>query len=83
MSFVGPRPFPIYHLDQFEPDFRRLRASVVPGLTGYWQVTSRSTADLVMQVELDSYYITNWSLWFDLYALARTPWAVICGTGAR
>ena len=83
MSFVGPRPFPIYHLDQFEPDFRRLRASVVPGLTGYWQVTSRSTADLVMQVELDSYYITNWSLWFDLYALARTPWAVIFGTGAR
>lgn len=83
MSFVGPRPFPYYHLDQFDQGFRRLRVSVVPGLTGYWQVTSRSTADLVMQIELDSYYITNWSLWFDLYVIARTPWAILFGTGAH
>lgn len=83
MSFVGPRPFPYYHLESFEEEFRKLRSSVVPGLTGYWQVTSRSTADLVMQVELDSYYITNWSLWFDWYVLVRTPFAVILGTGAR
>jgi len=82
MSFVGPRPFPYYHLDQFGPDFRRQRASVPPGITGYWQVTSRSTADLMAQVELDSYYIKNWSPWMDLYILARTPWAVLFGPGA-
>lgn len=82
LSFVGPRPFPYYHLDRFDPEFRRLRASVVPGLTGYWQVTSRSTADLSEQMMLDSYYICNWSLWLDLYVLARTPWAVIFGVGA-
>lgn len=82
LSFVGPRPFPYYHLEQFDSGFRSLRTSVVPGLTGYWQVTSRSTADLVAQVELDSYYIKNWSLWFDLYVLARTPWAVFFGAGA-
>ena len=82
MSFVGPRPFPYYHLEQFDPTFRQLRTAVVPGLTGYWQVTSRSRADLVAQVELDSYYIRNWSLWFDLYILMRTPWAVLFGSGA-
>lgn len=82
LSFVGPRPFPYYHLECFEDEFRTLRASVVPGLTGYWQVTSRSTADLLGQVELDSYYINNWSLWLDLYVLVRTPWAVLFGVGA-
>ena len=83
MSFVGPRPFPYYHLDGFGPEFRRLRASVMPGLTGYWQVTDRSDADLEAQEQLDSYYIRNWSLWMDVYILARTPWAVLFGKGAR
>ena len=82
MSFVGPRPFPYYHLERFGSDFRRLRKSVVPGLTGQWQVTSRSTADLEAQERLDSYYIRNWSLWLDVYLLARTPAAVLFGKGA-
>ncbi len=82
MSFVGPRPFPYYHLDGFDPEFRDLRTSVTPGLTGYWQVTSRSTADLDMQESLDTYYIRNWSIWLDIYILARTPAAVLFGKGA-
>lgn len=82
LSFVGPRPFPYYHVETFTPEFRELRASVPPGLTGYWQVTARATADLAAQVELDTYYITNWSPWLDLYVLARTPWAVLFGDGA-
>lgn len=82
LSFVGPRPFPYYHLDAFEDEFRTLRSSVPPGLTGYWQVMARATADIQAQVELDTYYITNWSPWLDLYVLARTPWAVLFGDGA-
>ncbi|MEJ2667590.1 MAG: exopolysaccharide biosynthesis polyprenyl glycosylphosphotransferase [Deinococcales bacterium] len=82
MSFVGPRPFPYYHLEQFGAEFRELRRSVLPGLTGQWQVTSRSTADLEAQVQLDSYYIRNWSLWMDIYLLFATPWAVLRGKGA-
>lgn len=83
MSFVGPRPFPYYHVEQFSPEFRELRASVLPGLTGLWQVTARSTANLAAQEELDTHYIRNWSVWMDVYLLARTPVAIIVGKGAH
>lgn len=82
MSLVGPRPFPYYHLEQFSPPFRSLRCEVLPGITGLWQVSERSEGDLVVQETLDSYYIRDWSLWFDIYLLARTPWAVLFGKGA-
>ena len=82
MSLVGPRPFPYYHLEPFSDEFRALRRQVVPGLTGMWQVSSRSEGDLEVQETLDSYYIRNWSLWLDLYLIARTPWAVLFGRGA-
>ena len=82
MSLVGPRPFPDYHLEQFDDDFRALRGEALPGLTGLWQVSARSDGDLTLQENLDSYYIRDWSLWMDLYLLARTPWAVLFGKGA-
>ena len=83
MSFVGPRPFPRYHLDAFGDDFRSLRAMVRPGITGLWQVTARSDGDVRVQEETDTYYIHNWSFWMDLYVLVRTPLAVLLAKGAR
>jgi len=83
MSVVGPRPFPAYHLRAFDSNFRALRKSVPPGLTGLWQVQRRSEGDVAVQQELDDYYIRNWSLWLDFHILLRTVAAVTVGRGAK
>lgn len=82
MSLVGPRPFPAYHNNRFDSEFRSLRTQVRPGLTGMWQVNARSDGDLGVQESFDSYYIRNWSLWLDLYLLIRTARVVLSGQGA-
>lgn len=82
MSMVGPRPFPYYHLEQFDARFLRLREQVRPGITGLWQVTVRGDSDLVLQQSLDTDYIRNWSIGMDARILARTLRAVVKGNGA-
>jgi Undecaprenyl-phosphate galactose phosphotransferase WbaP len=82
MSLVGPRPFPVYHLKEFSEAFRNLRKSVLPGITGSWQVSARSNGDLAVQERLDTQYIRNWSLWEDLLVLGKTVQVVLAGKGA-
>jgi len=82
MSLVGPRPLADYHTEHLSPEFRTLRTRVLPGLTGLWQVSTRSDGDLTALEALDTYYIRNWSPWMDLYIVARTVAAVISGRGA-
>ncbi len=82
MSLVGPRPFPAYHLESFDGEFRRLRRRVLPGMTGLWQVSERSNGDLRVQRSLDTYYIRNWSVWQDIYLLVATLRAVLLSRGA-
>jgi Undecaprenyl-phosphate galactose phosphotransferase WbaP len=82
MSLVGPRPFPTYHNEMFDPEVRKHRTQVTPGLTGLWQVVARSDGDLGTQASLDEYYVRNWSLWLDLYVLIRTVRVVITQEGS-
>ena len=82
MSLVGPRPFPVYHLKEFPESFRHLRKTVLPGITGLWQVSARSEGDLSVQERLDTYYIRNWSVWLDFLLLAKTVRAVLSCRGA-
>jgi lipopolysaccharide/colanic/teichoic acid biosynthesis glycosyltransferase len=75
MSLVGPRPLQMRDsalLEQLEPEAYSRRLSVLPGLTGAWQVGGRS--------ETDS--IERWSLWRDLGILCRTVGAVLRRRGA-
>ncbi|MCC7044186.1 MAG: exopolysaccharide biosynthesis polyprenyl glycosylphosphotransferase [Acidobacteria bacterium] len=83
MSLVGPRALPLYHLDAFDARVRALRRRVRPGMTGMWQVMSRGEGGIRRQEALDSYYIYNWSIWMDIFILARTVLAVVSGRGAR
>jgi len=74
LSLVGPRPCPSYHLDSFDHQFRRLRASVRPGLTCWWQIYR---GDLVAQRYWDEKYIKNWSLLNDIWIFLRTAPVII------
>src|SRR5215217_5488333 len=70
MSLVGPRPEIPYLAEKYEP-WQRKRFEVLPGITGWWQVNSRS-APMCLHIEDDLYYIENYSIWLDLQILIRT-----------
>jgi lipopolysaccharide/colanic/teichoic acid biosynthesis glycosyltransferase len=82
MSLIGPRPFFPGDLARYAPHhFERL--SVLPGITGLWQVQGRSEVlDFEEVVRLDREYIRQWSYWLDLKILARTVPAVLRRDGA-
>ncbi len=82
MSLVGPRPAIPYALAAYQTWHRRRILEAKPGITGLWQVTSRSTVKFDEMVRRDLRYATSWSLWLDLKILLKTPVAVIKGSGA-
>jgi len=82
MSLVGPRPMSVRDVDLFDKGIQRKRFSVKPGLTCLWQVSGRSQLPFHKWLELDLYYIENWSLALDLKILFKTIPVVLKGTGA-
>jgi lipopolysaccharide/colanic/teichoic acid biosynthesis glycosyltransferase len=81
MSLVGPRPIVDSEIQKYGASFALYR-QVIPGLTGLWQVSGRNERSYDERVELDSYYVRNWSPWLDIYLLARTVKVVVTGYGA-
>ena len=86
MSLVGPRPIvdgeegrP--YVDDHPSSYRRY-TRVTPGITGLWQVSGRNDTTYTERVNLDTYYVRNWSPWLDAYILARTARVVLLGEGA-
>ncbi|HEX9000835.1 MAG TPA: sugar transferase [Blastocatellia bacterium] len=71
MSVVGPRPPIPYEVECYEA-WHRKRLDVKPGMTGLWQVSGRYHLSFEQMVQLDIYYIENWSLWLDLKIILKT-----------
>jgi exopolysaccharide biosynthesis polyprenyl glycosylphosphotransferase len=83
MSLVGPRPLAVRDVSLFEESWLMRRFSVVPGMTGLWQVSGRSNVNFHSWAELDLEYIDKWSLRLDLGILLKTFPAVTRGVGAH
>jgi lipopolysaccharide/colanic/teichoic acid biosynthesis glycosyltransferase len=81
MSLVGPRP-PVPREVALYSLADRRRLFVKPGITCTWQVSGRSEIDFPGQVRLDVNYIESQSLAQDMRILARTPRAIVFGSGA-
>ena len=81
MSLVGPRPVPLYEVLAYKSaDFERLCA--LPGITGPWQVSGRSTLSFSDMIRLDTNYARSRSLVQDIYILCQTLPAVFSTRGA-
>jgi len=78
MSLVGPRPLtPAEDCHVVGP--ARRRSSVLPGVTGPWQVLGRNAIPFEEMMWLDCMYVGRWSFATDLRLLARTIPAVLRG----
>jgi len=82
MSLIGPRPVTKEELDKYYKEKAELYCLIPPGITGLWQVSGRSNLTYEERVNLDCWYIRNWSLWLDLVILLRTVKVVLKGEGA-
>jgi Undecaprenyl-phosphate glucose phosphotransferase len=92
MSLVGPRPHAINMRTEAKlgaeiTDIYAHRHRVKPGMTGWSQVNgsrgpTETTEQLRKRVELDVYYIENWSLLLDIRILLLTAREVVKRTNA-
>ena len=81
MALIGPRPIVQKEVAYYGDDYK-IFASVKPGITGLWQVSGRSDTSYEQRVQLDVYYVANWSIWMDYYIFLNTFVAVLLRKGA-
>lgn len=81
MSLVGPRPQREGEVALYD-DAAHRRLYVSPGMSGLWQVSGRSNLSWEESIQLDLYYVENWSLMQDIIILLKTFRAVFASRGA-
>ena len=87
MSVVGARPVVGRELAEYYKGNGEQSAgryvSMKPGITGPWQVTKRNDMDDYQErVELDDWYVLNYSLWYDIKIIFKTISCIFTGKGA-
>lgn len=80
MSLIGPRAYMPWEKIKMQGNDDYI-LMVKPGMSGLWQVTDRNRSSFEERNNTDVYYIRNWSLFLDLYILARTVTVVFSGKG--
>lgn len=81
MSLVGPRPVVRSELSRYGADVGYY-LMVRPGMTGLWQVSGRSDVEYDKRVYLDTWYVKNWSISYDLVILLKTFGVIFYNKGA-
>lgn len=81
MSLIGPRAYMPWEKIKMN-GYEEMILKVKPGISGLWQVTDRNESTFEERIHKDIYYIRNWSMFLDLYILARTIAVVFLGKGA-
>ncbi len=76
MSLVGPRPTLLYQIENYSEAQRR-RLDMLPGITGWAQINGRKSLTWPEKIELDIWYVDNWSIWLDIKILFKTLFKVI------
>jgi sugar transferase EpsL len=80
MSLVGPRPLLVQYLGRYSSRQQR-RHELLPGITGWAQAQGRNALSWSTHLELDVWYVENYSLSVDLKILAMTVWRVVRRSG--
>jgi lipopolysaccharide/colanic/teichoic acid biosynthesis glycosyltransferase len=81
MSLVGPRPIVEREVELYGDSIAQYYATR-PGLTGLWQVSGRSNTTYARRVQLDVWYVNNWTFWSDIIVLLKTIPVVVGRQGA-
>jgi len=81
MSLVGPRMITPPELNKYG-EAAWIFNCMKPGLTGYWQVHGRQGVSYERRIEMDVFYVENWSPALDVAILLKTPLRVLRGAGA-
>jgi undecaprenyl-phosphate galactose phosphotransferase len=81
MSLVGPRPIVQDEVKKYGEYFKYFKA-VRPGITGLWQISGRNDVDYDERVQLDTWYVRNWSIEQDLIILMKTIVTVLLKKGS-
>lgn len=71
MSLVGPRPYLPHEHGRIGDELPTI-LSARPGVTGFWQVSGRNQLTLESRVQLEGWYVRNWTPWLDCIVFAKT-----------
>ena len=82
LSIIGPRPVIKEELEKYGPNKAKF-LSITPGLTGYWQANGRSNTTYEERMQMELYYVENYSLKMDIKIFFKTILSVLKKEGAR